>query len=454
MKCLSLFLGLCAVVSILATHRVACTQASHVNRWFINDCEEKCVCKHSYGFGSSAVYEHTCYREREEFTCMSTARRQRFLDTYVQLSTLGNPQYAQFKALVLNHGNNFGGIHITSNFLPWHRWFSRKLEDLLRNIDCRVTLPWWRWSKKSATWQTGSPFLPSTNWLGHDGGGSPACVANGPFSTTTGWVAPKTGLCLKRNFSPFGMPTTLQITNTLAYPSTNYPGFTNDLEWTIHNLPHGRIGGNMVSLWSPDAPEFFLHHGYIDQLWDRWQRLSLSHLNAYSFGMNTVMPHTWGSKVSEVNDLDATLVKYVNVKSSFSGSGHWSILPKCLWIKLAPHIFSLEKLIQAENKWLKNPRLAKPFKSKRHRVHQRPFEKLNEKELVSFRRMYEKIKFPAGVEQMYAGVRRVTEANKEFEEVQSTEFNDEASREAGFDVAGYARVLGVGPEPRRNKLRD
>lgn len=31
-------------------------------------------------------------------------------------------------------------------FLPWHRWYLMKMENILRKIDCRATIPYWDWS--------------------------------------------------------------------------------------------------------------------------------------------------------------------------------------------------------------------------------------------------------------------------------------------------------------------
>ena len=140
---------------VSANHKNDCEGPSDAHNYFINFCEEKCVCEET----DPGEWAHVCYREREEFTCMSTTRRQRFLDTYKAVTTPGHPQYALMEELISMHDVGFSSIHIPKWFLPWHRYYAMAVEDVLRNEDCRVTLPWWRWSKKSATWWTGSPFL-------------------------------------------------------------------------------------------------------------------------------------------------------------------------------------------------------------------------------------------------------------------------------------------------------
>ena len=42
--------------------------------------------------------------------------------------------------------NFFTAIHRPSEFLPWHRWFILEMENLLKEVDCRVTIPYWDWS--------------------------------------------------------------------------------------------------------------------------------------------------------------------------------------------------------------------------------------------------------------------------------------------------------------------
>ena len=40
-------------------------------------------------------------------------------------------------------------------FLPWHRWFILAFENLLRKVDCKVTVPYWDWSAEAQTLSSG-----------------------------------------------------------------------------------------------------------------------------------------------------------------------------------------------------------------------------------------------------------------------------------------------------------
>lgn len=51
------------------------------------------------------------------------------------------------------------------------------------------------------------------------------------------------------------------------------------------------------------VPEFYLHHGFIDKIWDDWQKRSEQHKNAYYGSISTPMTATIHSP-SDVNGLE------------------------------------------------------------------------------------------------------------------------------------------------------
>ncbi len=77
---------------------------------------------------------------------MSQEGRVRYIQTVKTAST--NPAYKpQYDSLLTLHKTIFSsGIHQLDFFLPWHRWFILQFENLLREVDCRVTVPYWDWS--------------------------------------------------------------------------------------------------------------------------------------------------------------------------------------------------------------------------------------------------------------------------------------------------------------------
>ena len=58
----------------------------------------------------------------------------------------------------------------------------------------------------------------------------------------------------------------------------------------------------MCSNESASAPDFFLHHGFIDKIWDDWQKQSSAHKYAYFPTVEENMPGT-GLRPTELIDL-------------------------------------------------------------------------------------------------------------------------------------------------------
>ena len=94
-----------------------------------------------------------CCRLRKEFLDMTTAERKRYIQTVKTAST--HPAYkGRYERLLTIHRNIFfSRIHELDFFLPWHRWFILQYENLLREIDCRITVPFWDWSLVGKPWE-------------------------------------------------------------------------------------------------------------------------------------------------------------------------------------------------------------------------------------------------------------------------------------------------------------
>lgn len=312
-----------------------CDISSDAGQSWRNSCDEWCKCIQL----PSGDMTYECWRERKEITCMSTTERQRLLDAWITISTPGHELYDSYENLIgLHTSANFGTIHATAWFLPWHRWFALEMENLLRQVDCRITLPWWDWTKKTTTWQTAAPFLDSSAWYGEDG--DPSSVTTGPFATP-GWSLPVTGGPLTRNFNG-DMPAYPLLSAVLAIGSGSYSSFSDQLEG-VHNTPHVRISGTMVTGESPRAPEFFLHHGMIDRMWSVWQAYSPAHLSAYgTFDPDATMPHAYGSTPNHVMDLahqvssagDCARVRYVRYSTRVTGQPLW-VMRSCYLVPIS-----------------------------------------------------------------------------------------------------------------------
>ena len=247
-----------------------------------NQCNDLCTC--SYG---KLV---NCCRRRKSIMHMSTTERVRYMNALHDASTgTGAGTVAikgQYDALIQDHADHFSaGIHHPDELLPWHRNFIRLYEDVLRQIDCRVTVPYWAWELDAASPWTSTLWNPSTNWFGGGTGGG--CVPDGRW--TLPWVTtPSNGNnCLRRSRSG-GVPTPAQVAALLAWPAASFGSFASQIDG-MHGGVHCSISGTMCTLGSANAPEFFLHHGNMDRLWAKWQKQSPAHQSAYGPALNTPM---------------------------------------------------------------------------------------------------------------------------------------------------------------------
>lgn len=157
---------------------------------------------------------------------------------------------AQIHADYCPHGNWF--------FLPWHRAYLHQFEEIIRVISGNnfFTLPYWDWTRNPqippAFWGAGNPLSHSRN----------ADQATNMPSEFTG--APVISRVMENtDFESFG-----SYKSSSPYNGTG--GGYAELEGTPHNRVHSLIGGDMVTLFSPRDPIFWLHHCNIDRIWASW----------------------------------------------------------------------------------------------------------------------------------------------------------------------------------------
>ncbi|WP_406151330.1 tyrosinase family protein [Streptomyces sp. NBC_01012] len=182
--------------------------------------------------------------------------------------------------------------HMTPSFFPWHRRYLLEFEQALRAVDSRVSIPYWDWTRDNTT----GASLWAEDFLGGTGRPGDRQVMTGPFAYRQGNWRLRAGVTddpfLRRNLgrpsAPLELPSAADVERALKDPvydtapwnSTSATGFRNRVEgWALrnratanHNTVHNWIGGSMAGAASPDDPAFWLHHAFIDLLWDRWQK--------------------------------------------------------------------------------------------------------------------------------------------------------------------------------------
>ncbi|WP_327232837.1 tyrosinase family protein [Streptomyces sp. NBC_01317] len=227
---------------------------------------------------------------------LSGTEKRRFVGAVLELKRRGT--YEEFVRLHTRYyvSDAEGGVragHMAPSFLPWHRRYLLDFERALRTIDATVTIPYWDWT----TDNTPAAALWREDFLGGTGRERDQQVMTGPFAYSAGNWSIKGGVTddrfltrdLGRPSSPIALPSKAELAAAMnekvydaaPWDSTATSGFRNRLEgwtsggrerWRNHNRVHRWIGGAMLGAASPNDPAFWLHHAFVDLLWDRWQQ--------------------------------------------------------------------------------------------------------------------------------------------------------------------------------------
>ncbi|MCP1476742.1 tyrosinase [Pseudomonas sp. EB276 TE3739] len=220
---------------------------------------------------------------------LTTQQKSAFIDAILLLknnvdSVLRPGEQSRYDDFVQIHKNSMGrGNPLTPNphrsplFYPWHRILIRQFELALQSAanNATITLPYWNWQLTGAD----NPF--TSDFMGSNGDNlQDQRVTSGPFSREHSqfevrvWDEGIGNAGVRRNFAAQGtLPTAETVISALN--RTPYwlaeSGWENVSEVELHNPVHAWIGGNMAEAASPNDPIFFLHHCYLDLLWERWK---------------------------------------------------------------------------------------------------------------------------------------------------------------------------------------
>ncbi|KAL6730885.1 hypothetical protein Aduo_001808 [Ancylostoma duodenale] len=215
---------------------------------------------------------------RKEYRMMTDDERQRY---HAAIQTLKqNGEYDRISR-IHSHSTKVGGAHSGPAFLPWHREYSKRMEFAIRQIDPSLYLPYWD------STMDGRLARPADSVLFTDAlaGGTDAqgYVNSGPyltFRTLEGQphikrAVGKQGQTMKDSDIDWVMRQT-QVDQVMAFsaPRQGCPFRTdyNCLEYT-HGNGHIFVGGDMFNTaTSANDPIFFLHHCFIDFIWEQWRQ--------------------------------------------------------------------------------------------------------------------------------------------------------------------------------------
>ena len=235
-----------------------------------------------------------CCRQRKDWDSLTKDEKLLYLNTVrsVAMGQSGFKLRARFRQLLQTHERYwYTAIHRRAQFLPWHRIYLLTFENILRSVDCRITIPYWDWTKKPEKWFESSVFESShfgSNLDGFARSTKAQCPSNGFFAQKTGYTDLQ-GQCLSRQFLYNVVPASYsRIQSILSWE--NFEKFETALRYE-HGIPHYMVGGDGDGLFftmrAAEDPLFFLHHSFVDYLWYQRQ-------NRYPETWNEF----WGSRSS------------------------------------------------------------------------------------------------------------------------------------------------------------
>ncbi|XP_063440322.1 tyrosinase-like protein 2 [Mytilus trossulus] len=224
-------------------------------------------------------------RVRKEIRTLTDQERQVFFDAINALKNDKSASPNQYDVLALMHQTSaLTSAHRGPNFPSWHRYFLLILEEACVRKRSTFVLPYWDSSIDFRMSDPSESVLWTEIFLGNGRG----VVYTGPFAM---WRTPTNNTYLRRDIpganSSLINPDTIVnvfrkrynreiLTPTAATEEDNLENH--------HDGVHRWVGGedgHMGGLeTSPQDPVFFLHHCYIDYLWEvfreRQQRLGIN----------------------------------------------------------------------------------------------------------------------------------------------------------------------------------
>lgn len=144
------------------------------------------------------------------------------------------------------------------------------------------------------------------------------CVMNGSFRKGHWYQTRKSGGgCIKRSFKYDKQPRdTKDIKKSV---DSSFDDFEFNVRKVFHNEVHCLIGGTMSKNTSSQAPEFWLHHAFLDKIWVQYQMRGDKERNEYYPQVMDTLPgckSKWrpGDFVQETNLPGCVRVLYEDMK--------------------------------------------------------------------------------------------------------------------------------------------
>ncbi|TPX71631.1 hypothetical protein CcCBS67573_g06101 [Chytriomyces confervae] len=239
-------------------------------------------------------------RVRSEWHQLSSSQKSSFVSACAALAKrpvsgqTSDPSTMSWHDFVQTHSRNAFWAHGNAQFYPYHRAMMWQFEEAIISTGLwpsSTGVPYFDWSAMSQNWWTSDIF--SDQYFGSaTSTHADSCVTNGAFRRGVYNVAADLDnhrgvtsgdlTCLRRNAPPAALTDATTITSSLN--ANSYLQFTSQDpnhyydETNYHADGHGVLGGGGTSDMSnpsvsPNDPVFWLHHGFVDKYWWRWQNI-------------------------------------------------------------------------------------------------------------------------------------------------------------------------------------
>ena len=179
------------------------------------------------------------------------------------------------------HANGID-VHAGPAFIPWHRVIVSRLEQLLRQVDPRLSLHYWDWTTDPRVATANRVAILTGTAPGNPQGfmGSSSGNAGPPFAdfesteitgdASEGIAGDAVHDHIWRGVGAGASPVAADSSILLKLDFTSF----NAALQSAHNAAHGYIGGSLGHAhFSFHDPMVFLLHSNMDRLWATWQRM-------------------------------------------------------------------------------------------------------------------------------------------------------------------------------------
>ncbi|KAH7697070.1 CBN-TYR-4 protein [Aphelenchoides avenae] len=215
---------------------------------------------------------------RKEYRMLTDAERDRYHAAVKQIKQSG--EYDRLAAIHSQFATA-GGAHSGPAFLPWHREYIKRYEIALRQIDPSLALPYWDSTLDGNLPNPRDSIMWTDEFMGNtDAQGNLVTGDFAGFRTLSGranvlrHVGAQGTLFQEREIQNLLQQT--QIDQVLAFTAprqgcTAQTSF-NAIEYTHGNV-HIFVGGDMLDQSTSAAdPIFFMHHSFVDLVWELWRQ--------------------------------------------------------------------------------------------------------------------------------------------------------------------------------------